>query len=289
MQNIGIFGIGCIGSVLTKYFLRNNINNYFPYNRSNKNTVKVIFGQEDFEQNIQLETNTNQNLDWLVVCLKEYHIQASLPHIAQLISTKTKIAVFRNGLDLATPFLDFSTKDKILETIIDCPSQRNAKGIVSQLGAPLITLPETKLAYEFIELLQHREIKYCLTKNFEREQWKKLILSSSLGAIQALSGQPCSILKEETNLKIFSSLLRESIAVAASENIDLGDNYLSEMLAEVLAYPAHKGSSMLTDKLKGNQLELDAKIGVIYKKGVKNGVNIPTTQRIYTTLLKASP
>jgi len=48
MKNVGVFGIGAIGALLTKYIIADKINKYFFFNRSQKDEIKIIFyGKED--------------------------------------------------------------------------------------------------------------------------------------------------------------------------------------------------------------------------------------------------
>jgi len=234
---------------------------------------------------IQLTAHDDCRLDWIIICIKAYHYENAIPRIKRLINPNTKIAVFRNGLNLTSDFIGFSDRKNILETIIDCPTQKNGQAGYIQFNKPQITIPRSSLALDFINLFGTSEIEINPKKKFKKLQWEKLIESSSLGAIQAFTGQPCSVFKDKNVLVEYTKLITEAINVAQSEGIKIKNNFTDSLLNKIKTYPPAKGSTMLTDKLAGNKLELEAKIGAILKTGLNNNIKTPTTQRIYNSLL----
>lgn len=284
-MRIGIFGIGCIGSILAKYLSVDSSNEYYYFNRGEREELKIHYKDQLTRIPIQLTDKMNGELDWLLICLKQYHLAETKSSIKELIHPNTKLAIFQNGIDLSDNFLDLSKRSNILETIIDCPTQKNEKGEFIQLRGPKIILPNTLLAKEFINLAKNTALDIKLSDQFRREQWEKLIESSSMGSLQVILQAPCSIFKENHILEEYVELLKEGVRVAKSDGITLGENFIAEKLAKLQQYPDNKGSSMLTDKLAGRPIELEAKIGAIVKIGLKNGVGIPVSQRIYELLL----
>ena len=85
MNRIGIFGIGAIGSMLSKYLIRNTTNQYFFFNRTNKNSTRIEFEQEVNEIPIKLSCKTERELDWLIICIKENHINSAIQDIKKII------------------------------------------------------------------------------------------------------------------------------------------------------------------------------------------------------------
>lgn len=286
MKNIGILGIGAIGSLLTKYLIRNRANRYFYYNRSKKNRILIEFEGKRDDISIEVINHQVQNLDWLIVCIKEYHFQDAIPILNKLIGQQTKVAIFQNGINLTDRYKQFSNPSKLLETIIDCPVQRIYPNEYKQIGIPKITLPDNLISDEFIKLFIEPPIVFTKSDRFDELQWIKLIESSSIGSIQSISGMPCSVFQNEEKLNEFKQLVREGIEVAKSEGIKLNENLASQLLTKLKSYPLTKGSSMLSDKLCGNQLELDAKIGVIVKTAKRNNISVPESNRIYNSLVR---
>jgi 2-dehydropantoate 2-reductase len=285
MKNIGILGIGAIGSLLTKYLISNQTNNYFYYNRSNRDKVRIEFQGRYDDIPIKIATQHSQKLDWLIVCLKEYHFQNAIPTLNELIGLNTKVAIFQNGINLANRYNQFSNPSNLLETIIDCPIQRIKANELKQLKIPHIILPDNENAEEFIKLFKEPVIEFTKSNNFNELQWIKLIESSSIGSIQAITEMPCSVFQNSEKLNEFQMLVSEGIEVAKSEGIKINQGLNRQLLTKLKNYPRSKGSSMLSDKLLGNELELNAKIGVIVKIAERNKINVPTSKRVYNSLV----
>lgn len=283
-MNIGIFGMGAIGSIVAKYLKQHAQNNYYYFNRSPRDRIQIQFNKEVTYLQIDLSNEIEEELDWLIVCLKEYHYKNAIPKLVKLILPKTKIAIFQNGINLSNHFLSFSDPSNLLETIIDCPCQLIKPQSYLQLKQAKILLPPSPLAAKFKTLFK-KELDLKITQKFIVYQWEKLIESSSLGAIQVINKQACSIFKNKIHLNNYLLLVKEGIKVATAEGVKIDENLEARLLKKLLNYPPTKSSSMLTDKLAGNQLELDAKIGAIIKVADKNGINIPHTRSIYHSLL----
>ncbi len=284
MKKIAIFGLGAIGSVLTKYFLVNKNNHLSYFNRSPKSNVGIVFKNQLVTLPIEKINEYEGPYDWIIVCLKTYHLAEAKKSIKKIIGPKTKVAVFRNGLNLQADFKSMIPASNILETIIDCPTQLNSNGNYLQLKLPKIILPVSSLAKEFQELFYNTKIQIQFIKLFRTAQWEKLIESSSIGALQAMTRKTCVIFKDPKMVEEYRILVKEGIAVANRDGVKIPDAFEEELLEKLNTYPDHKGSSMLADKLAGRPLELNAKIGVIVKVGTENKISIPNSIRFHKQL-----
>ncbi len=285
MKNIGIFGIGAIGSLITKYIIRNQQNRYFFFNRTTeKDVIRILFNEQQSKIPIEISTQIDQTLDWLIICLKEYHIDGAENQLKELIGDNTKLAIFQNGMNLSDRYQHLANPNNLLETIIDCPVQRTNSDQLIHLNIPKIILPLHPISNEFSQLFLESDIEIEITEKFTEAQWIKLIESSAIGSIQAATGLPCSTFDNPQRLQEFIELVKEGILVARSEGVNLGSNLNKQLLSKLKRYPKSKGSSMLTDKLAGKKLELNAKIGAIIKIAIKNGIQVPTSKRIYNVL-----
>jgi len=288
MNKIAIFGLGAIGSVLSKYLLKNKKNQLFFFNRSPKKEINILFEGQLTSYPVELGNSSKGSFDWIIVCLKTYHLDEAKDSIRKLIRPETKLAVFRNGLKLSADFQEIILARNILETIIDCPVQLQSDKSYLQLRSPKIILPDLPLSNAFKLLFANSELNIQVTNKFKVAQWKKLIESASLGALQVLHENTCVIFKDPKIAEEYLQLIHEGIAVANSEEVNISIEFKTELLKKLKTYPETKSSSMLADELAGRPLELDAKIGIIVKIGLKNRVDIPTLRRTYKELLSLS-
>ena len=284
MKNIAVFGLGAIGSLLAKYIYQNKSNKYYYFNRSKKESIRIKYDNEVDEFPITLSDQITDKLDWVFICLKEYHHAEAIPRIRNVIDENTKLAIFQNGVHLSSNYTSFVNSQNILETIIDCPVERNEERLFLQHRPPKIFLPKSDIAFEFKKLYNDENVDIQIVDNFLSAQWTKLIESSAIGSIQAYTGQPCSIFEQERYLNEYIELVEEGVLVAKSQGVSLPDDLKEQLVKKLKAYPKTKGSSMLSDRLAGKRLELNAKIGVINDLAIRNSVYSPMTRKIFNLL-----
>ena len=283
---VGVLGIGAIGSLIS-YLLRSNkeIELAF-YNRSIKNDIHLKFLEDEINFPISIDNDLKKavELDWLIICLKEHHYKYAKHWFKNVISPKTKVAIIRNGLNLKAPILDYTAEKNILECIIEAPTQAISINHYEVLAKPIITLPQLQLAKSFSELFKSDNIQIKYTDDFKTASWKKISEASALGAILCLTGETCRVFKYKKLRTLYIEILKETMKVAKADGAIFNDGYIEEMLQKLDNYSPNKGSSMLTDRLNGNPIEINAKNGIISKMGKKHNIRTPLNDTLVTLL-----
>lgn len=285
---IGIVGLGAIGSVISKSLHSNEYVELFYYTRSPKTEIKIKHGSSIISIPIKCESliTPEKKLDWVIICLKAHQFQSAQQLLKSLIGDETKVVVIRNGINLVEDVTPFTRREMILPCIIDCPVQKEGEEYFHQLNHPLITTVKNDLSTDFKQLFPEEHLTVTWSNDFKTDLWKKLIESASIGAIQCFTGQTCIIFRKEKILNQYRDLVRESITVAKAAGAKIGFDFEEHLVSKVLSYPPYKGSSMLTDKLSGNEIELDAKNGAISKTGIVHGIPTPLNDFICKFLAK---
>lgn len=283
---VGILGIGAIGSVMVCHLAEQSNVELFLFNRTPKNQIQLKSPNHFFD--FQITTHSNHvkkiELDWLIICLKEYHYKKATRWFPKLISPTTKVAIIRNGILLKAPLLPFAKASQILECMIDCPTQPQTNGQFFQLRKAIITTPKTNLSSVFKSLFQKDDITFRQIEDFKTESWKKLLESSCIGAITCLTGETCRIFKDEKIKNLYKDLLQEGIKVAIADGAQIPNNFVQSLLAKINQYPPNKGSSMLTDRKLGRPIELGAKSGAIVYLGQQYQIKTPLHKLVVTLL-----
>ena len=280
---IGIVGIGAIGSVVS--FSLNEGCEIFYFNRSPKSKLSVELNGTRKTKTIALSTSQHTPpLDWLIICLKEYHIQGALETIKNLVHPNLNIALFQNGLALKTLYGKLTTPDKIVECIIDCPTEFIEEGCYLQRSRLAIILNGNENNYEFDLLFNKAVTSINKASNFHSAKWQKLIESSALGGILCLADDTCRIFQNEKMVHLYESVLDEAVQVAIADGAAISSSYKAEMVNKLLRYPYSKTSSMLLDQRNGKPIEINAKNGVISHLGKKHNIPTPLHDLICTLL-----
>lgn len=278
-MNIGVLGIGAIGTIVSLELKDNN--RIYYYNRTQKSNLKLQFQDTLFKKNILLNSSDNAiTLDWLIICLKEYHYKNISNLLKKLISKNTKVAVIRNGINLKDYILPYTDNKNIIECIIDCPVQQENENYYTQLKKGVITLDKKASLFDFDTLFKKRNLEFHFSKDFKTDSWKKLIESSAIGGILCLSGKTAEIFNDAQIVELYIKIVKEGIEVANRENAKITPEFISFLIKRIQNLPPNKGSSMLTDRLNGNLIEIYAKNGVISSLSRKHGVSTPINDLI---------
>ncbi len=92
--------MGAIGSVISCLLKKNELLTLSYYSRTPKDNIRVL--SERHEYHIKTDEinkiNHNEKLDWLIICLKEYHFKNATDWFLKLIKPDVKVVCIRNGL-----------------------------------------------------------------------------------------------------------------------------------------------------------------------------------------------
>ncbi|MCP4438568.1 MAG: ketopantoate reductase family protein [Aureispira sp.] len=285
--NVGLFGIGAIGSVIGSVLSQNKLISMAYFNRSKKESLKVKYGESKNNIPIKLEStlNLSKELDWLIIAIKEYDYVNARKTLKELIKPKTNIAIIRNGLNLYESLHGLANRSNVLECLIDCPTQKNDEDYYNQITKGKIVVQNNALSNSFAKLFgENEQLVIEQTVDFKTASWEKLIESSSLGAILALSGETCWIFEDQELINLYKKIVIESLQVGIKDGAKIDSNYKDQLILKLKKYPSTKGSSMLTDRLNNRRIELMAKNGIISELGKKYKLETPLNDLIYNLL-----
>ena len=115
--------------------------------------------------------------------------------------------------------------------------------------------------------------------------WRKLCINAA-GAISALTMKPAGVLRSEAAGQLAMDIIAECAAVGRAEGARLDASVGQQVLDGYRAQPADSINSMLADRIAGRTLEIDARNGVIVRKGEKHSIPTPLN-RMVVALLQA--
>ena len=279
-MNIGIFGIGAIGSSVATLLKGDCTIHYF--NRSALEVLRIQTPSETIHQPVRLsKVDTVPALDWVLVCLKTYHYPEALQQLQQLAKPSTVFVPLCNGIHTGNRLSGVVSKDRIIEVIVDNPVQplEDGKGY-RQLRKPILTVDDDGLGRRFKALFVEERCSVLLTNHFASQAWYKLVFSSSIGVLMLLSGQTCRVFSSNHWCNRFLALVREGLAVAEAVGVGFPPNTDMQMLEQLKSYPPDKGSSMLTDYQLGRPIEWDAKTDAIITVAKQMRVAVPAHLKV---------
>lgn len=127
-------------------------------------------------------------------------------------------------------------------------------------------------------------IPTTLSAGIQKELWRKLLINNGVNPLSALTGLDTRSLTGHPALgSTVYHMMQETAAVAAADGVDLGASDVDEMYELISGFDAIK-TSMLVDREKGRELELDAIAGAVLHRAALLGIETPCTATVAALL-----
>ncbi len=136
-------------------------------------------------------------------------------------------------------------------------------------------------------ILDREGIQIVVSEDITSALWTKLVTVASVGtAITAARASLVEFLNCPAGEDTLRSVMSEIVSVGESEGVRFPANVVEDRLAESLAEAPDVKSSLQMDLQAGNPLELDDLLGAVVAKGQANGVPVPASAALYSSLYK---
>ncbi len=222
-------------------------------------------------------------VDWVLVTTKTYDAAGAAAWLARLVGPQTRVAVLQNGVEHVERFTPYLAADRITPAVVDIPAERTAPGVIRQRRTGWIKVPAGEAGRAFVALFAHTPIEVSTTDDFATVAWSKLALNCA-GAVNALTLKPSGIAHRDDIAAIMRDLVAECVAVGRAQGADLADDLPQQVVAGYRAGPADGINSLHADRLAGRPMEIDARNGVIVRRGAAHGIATPVNAMVVALL-----
>jgi 2-dehydropantoate 2-reductase len=280
MAKIAVVGVGAIGGVLAGLIHSAGAHEITLCTRAPMESLEV----ETPEGVVRVEARNITSpadlgaVDWVFVATKTYDAEGAAQWFGGV--GNARVAVVQNGVEHRERFAAWLPAERIVPVIIDCPAERRGPGRVAQRG---VAKMRVERGSGFAELFKRTRAMVEETDDFLTAAWQKLCINSA-GALSALTMQPAGVFRDEAVGRVALDIVAECIAVGRAEGARLEDDAGEKVLAGYRASAPDSINSMLADRMAGRQMEVDARNGVIVRKGDKHGIATPANRMVVVLL-----
>ena len=218
-------------------------------------------------------------VDWVLVATKVYDAASAATWFPRLCGPHTPVAIIQNGVEHIENFSPFLKPEQIVPVIIDTPAERRPDNTIIQRGPVRMQVKNNPLGVAFAALFAGAKTEVVLEDDFLSVAWKKLCLNAA-GAVGALLGKPSGVLQDEGLGQIVLDIIAECMAVGQAEGAHFDAGLGPQILARFRAAPPDSINSITTDRLAGRPMEIDARNGVIVRKGQLHAIATPVNKMI---------
>jgi 2-dehydropantoate 2-reductase len=224
--------------------------------------------------------------EWIVLAVKAHQTAGAAHWLSVLCTPESTVAVLQNGIDHVERVAPLAGGATVLPVVNWCAAEPVAPGRVRQRTALALAVPEGDAGAAFAALLGHHA-EVSVGDGFAAEAWRKLCVNAVSG-VMALAGRPAEIFALADVLAVARTMAYECVAVARAAGVGLSDRDADELIEWLLALPPEAGSSILTDRQAGRELEWEARNEVISRLGRRHGVATPVSDTVAALLHAAS-
>ena len=286
MARVAVVGVGAIGSVLAALLEVTGNHQITLCTRRPMDRLLVTTpeGVIDVKAANSTEPGLAEAVDWVLVATKTFDAAGAAAWLPTLCARGARVAVVQNGVEHRERFAPYVSRESILPVIIDCQVERRTGVGVVQRGKARMFVETGAAGRDFAQLFTGSTADVQLTEDFLTAAWRKLAFNSA-GVVCALTGEPSGILHDEELGSLAIGIAAECIAVAQAEGAKLDEGLAQRVLEGYRAQPVDSVNSLLADRLAGRNMEIDARNGVIVRRGDQHGVPTPLN-RMAAALLR---
>ena len=229
--------------------------------------------------------------DLILFCVKGYHNEQAMTDMAPAVGNGTTILTLQNGIGSGEQLAQRFGAGRVLLGAAYIDAERTVPGVFAQRGSPpRIVLGEesgevTDRARAIADVLRRAEIETEVSPNVLTALWSKLVY------ICALSGMSCitrasftDVLETPETYEMTMQVMTEALKVGQASGVPLDDGLPDSVMA---GFQEEKGgliSSMHTDLVAGNPLEVSLINGAVARIGREVGVETPANSFIAACL-----
>jgi 2-dehydropantoate 2-reductase len=279
MGRIAIVGPGAIGGVIAAWLAHTGSHEVVLCARRSieKLTVETPSGVLESHPIVWTDPDAAEPVDWVLVATKAYDAEGAAAWFPRLRTDKTPVAVLQNGVEHRERFSSYIPNDCIVPVIVECPAERQNPTFIRQRRKARLVVGSDPLGKEFGALFSKTDIEVAITEDFTTAAWTKLCLNAA-GVLSGILLQPSGIMHDENVAEAARNIVRECVAVGRAEGAVLSDSLADSVVQHYRNQPPDSLNSLHADRLAGRQSEIDARNGVIVRKGLKHRISTPCNQ-----------
>ncbi len=290
MKNIALIGLGVIGTPIAhKLYLSRDIQFYLVANQQRKQKLlqqKIKINGDNFEPSIISDKmEIDDEIDLVIVCVKNYDLNTSVCDIRNIVSEKTVILPLQNGIFAYHFFEKEFVNNVVLQGYVQGPNtERNGENFFYKNSGELHIGSEkySEIAKDVYEELHENEVNITLEPDIRYMVWKKWMLNVAGNSVTALTGADYSLFKIYSELQnLCTNAMREFVLVANAEGVNLTEKDINDVINYYVSYSGNKQTSMLVDVTLERKTENAYLAGTLTSLAKKYQIDVPIIRTLY--------
>jgi 2-dehydropantoate 2-reductase len=237
-----------------------------------------------------LATNDPSSIDvadFVLIAVKLWDTAAAIEQVKPIVGPHTTVISFQNGVLKDRYLIDAFGVSRVMggvgyvATTIDRPGVIRQTGRMQRLLFGELDGTTSERGQRLLEACLKGGIAAQLSADIRREIWQKYVFLVGLSGTTTTIRKPIGPIRENAQTRAFlRDVMREVVAVARGQGIDLPSDYAEHRLALADDVAHDMTSSMHHDLERGNRLEVRWLSGGVVELGEAVGVPTPLNRAI---------
>lgn len=230
-------------------------------------------------------------VDLVLFMVKNYDSEAAADLIRPMMGPESAIVSFQNGVGARQMLSGLFGPERVMAGTAHIPASIAGPGRISHNGQIAKLLfgemdgARSARAEALEAALAEAGVDHLLADNIETVIWQKFVFLASISALNCMTRLSMGDVLADDDLKaLYIDAMKEVVAVAASQGIELPETAVADALALSEGMPPEIKASMLQDLEKGNRLEVRYLSGALAEIGARSGVPTPIHRTAYAVL-----
>jgi 2-dehydropantoate 2-reductase len=220
-------------------------------------------------------------VDLVLLSVKAHQTAGVLDEVAHLMGRGTIVMALQNGVEADELLAERFGAERVASAVVYVGATLEAPGFVRHVAAGTLVISNHEPVRE---VLASTGLPVRIAPDIARQRWHKLAWNASFNAISALTLRSSQdLLGNPSTRALLLAMMREVLAVANAQGVALAQSDIDQLVATTEKAAAIR-TSMLVDRERGRQLETDALVGVVVRKGREAGVPTPIAEVLYALL-----
>lgn len=227
--------------------------------------------------------------DVVLVAVKSYDTDRAIRTVERNVGERTMVISLQNGVENDYHLAKAFGKERIVGAVTYIGAEVVRPGVIDHRSAGRISLGDLPgfkkgLAERIVREFSKAGLDVKLSADILREKWQKLVFNAAFNSASTLTNSTFVEVAEcEDARDIAVSIVNEGMMIASMEGIDLPRD-TPESALRLAATLGDARSSMLSDRLAGRRMEVDALVGFIVRRGDQYGIRTSATETVFRLL-----
>ncbi len=292
IERVAIIGRGAVGllygSMIEENVGRESIEFVMDDERFDRHAGEIITINGEPCRIRTIPASEASHVDLVILTIKAPGLPAALDTMEHLVGPRTRIASLVNGVTSEERIADRFGWDNLVLSVAQGMDAVFIGGIQEfthtgeiRFGAAEGTRPG--VVEEIADLYSRAGITHVVESDIRRRLWVKFMLNAGVNQTSmAFGGTYGSAVVEGTEqCRCFVAAMREALAVARAEGVDVTEEDLSEMFRLIASLDPQGMPSMAQDRINRKLTEVEEFGGTVIRLAERHGILVPTNRFLY--------